>query len=709
MPPKRQESSNRRTVRRQRQQSELHALEQRLAEYRRVFAADADPAAPDVMDTLRQLVHFADLPLSSATLRGLSASQYTKMTPIQRAAVPYALAGRDVLGAARTGSGKTLAFVVPLLERLHRVSFDPRLDGLGALVLTPTRELAFQTFEVLRRVGRYHAFSAGLVIGGKSAEEERERLPHMNILVATPGRLLQHLDETPYFDVGRLQVLVLDEADRMLDLGFARTMDAIMQQLGRPDAASADVSLSDAGSDGPSSASADRRRQTLLFSATQTKSVQALARLSLHDPEYIAVRDSAGAEEHTAMPARLQQAYMVLAGAHEKLNLLYSFIRSHLQQKLLVFLSSCKQVRLFYEVLRRLRPGTPVLFISGRMQLHARLQTYARFAAAPCACLLSTDVAARGLDFEAIDWVVQVDAPEDAATYVHRVGRTARFTRGGRALLLVCSAPEERLVEQVQAQTGRRIQRMNARAGQLQRVEERAAAMVAADPALKRLAERALATYVRHVQRVGRRRPLTELGVDAAALARSWGLPDEAAFGPTWQRVEGVREEADERDVYGYRRWGRAEAAQDERSSSDGERDREEEEEGEDWLRKAAVSTAATAEVADDRRHVRFTDADGLRGEPSSAEWMWADPERLREQQAAHAERVAQRVRAADTEDRQRERQRVRERHRQTRWKRRRQEREGEEERGSSDGGADTALARDERLAHQILRQREAS
>eukprot|EP00166_Cyanidium_caldarium_P001689 ctg_1872.g698 len=233
--------------------------------------------------------------------------------------------------------------------------------------------------------------------------------------------------------------------------------------------------------------------------------------------------------------------------------------------------------------------------------------------------------------------------------------------------------------------------------------------MVAADPALKRLAERALATYVRHVQRVGRRRPLTELGVDAAALARSWGLPDEAAFGPTWQRVEGVTEEADERDVYGYRRWGNGEAGEDEKSSSDGERDREEEEEGEDWLRKAAVSTAATAEVADDRRHVRFTDADALRGEPSSAEWMWADPERLREQQAAHAERVAQRVRAADTEDRQRERQRVRERHRQTRWKRRRQEREGEEERGSSDGGADTALARDERLAHQILQQREVT
>ena len=153
-----------------------------------------------------------------------------------------------MLGAAKTGSGKTLAFVLPLLERLfvERWTAD---DGLAAIIITPTRELAMQIFEVIRKIGRFHAFSAGLVTGGRKAfEEEQALIVHMNILVATPGRLLKHFESTPGFDVSNLLVLVLDEADRILDMGFKQQMDSILEYL-------------------PS-------RQTLLFSATQTKSVK---------------------------------------------------------------------------------------------------------------------------------------------------------------------------------------------------------------------------------------------------------------------------------------------------------------------------------------------------------------------------------------------------------------------------------------------------
>lgn len=174
------------------------------------------------------------------------------MTEIQKASIPLALQDKDILGAAQTGSGKTLAFLIPILERLYREQWT-RIDGVGALVITPTRELAYQIFETLRKIGKYHDFSAGLIIGGKDLKFERKRMDQCNIIICTPGRLLQHMDENPLFDCVTMKILVLDEADRCLDMGFKETMNAIIANL-------------------------PPKRQTLLFSATQTKSVQDLAR-----------------------------------------------------------------------------------------------------------------------------------------------------------------------------------------------------------------------------------------------------------------------------------------------------------------------------------------------------------------------------------------------------------------------------------------------
>lgn len=194
-----------------------------------------------------QISSFRDLPLSKKTLRGLKECGYQIPTAIQKSSIISALRGTDVLGSALTGSGKTLAFLIPILECLY-VNKWTRIDGVGAIVITPTRELAYQIFETLKRVGQFHDFSAGLVIGGKNLKFERHRMDQCNIIICTPGRLLQHMDENPLFNCDPLKILVLDEADRCLDMGFAAAMNAILENL-------------------------PQERQTLLFSATQVNSV----------------------------------------------------------------------------------------------------------------------------------------------------------------------------------------------------------------------------------------------------------------------------------------------------------------------------------------------------------------------------------------------------------------------------------------------------
>ena len=235
---------------------------------------------------------------------------------------------------------------------------------------------------------------------------------------------------------------VLDEADRILDMGFSASLNAIIANL-------------------------PRSRQTLLFSATQTKSVKDLARLSLQDPEYVAVRESGpggskgkgkaddgdgddqdeGVEE---VPKNLEQHYMVV-DLPAKLDLLWSFIKTHLFTKTIVFLSSGKQVRFVYENFRHMRPGVPLMHMHGKQKQMQRLEIYQRFLTSKHAVLFATDVAARGLDFPAIDWVVQLDAPEDVETYIHRVGRTARYQAKGKALLFLLPSEEEGFVKRLEA------------------------------------------------------------------------------------------------------------------------------------------------------------------------------------------------------------------------------------------------------------------
>ncbi|KAG1664899.1 hypothetical protein FOA52_006245 [Chlamydomonas sp. UWO 241] len=413
---------------------------------------------------------FEELPISTYTKEALAAAKYVRLTAIQRAALPHALAGRDILGAAKTGSGKTLSFLVPLVERLYRLKWTRR-DGLGALVLTPTRELALQIFEELKIIGQHHEMSAGLLIGGKDIKAERLSVGSLNVLVATPGRLLQHMDETPGFETNQLQMLVLDEADRILDMGFSQTLDAILSNL-------------------------PKERQTMLFSATQTKSIKSLARLSLNDPEYLSVHEDAD----SATPLKLDQAYSVV-GLHEKIDMVWSFIKAHLGAKTIVFLSTCKQVRFVHEAFRRLRPGVPIRALHGGMKQMKRMGVFYEFCEAKKGdgmVLFATDIAARGLDFPTIDWVLQMDCPEDSAAYIHRVGRTARYMSSGRALLLLTPSEAPGMLEAL-ADAKVPIKQIKVNPKKAASVGPALQALLSKSVELKEFAQRALIAYVRSV------------------------------------------------------------------------------------------------------------------------------------------------------------------------------------------------------------------
>ncbi|KAF6102949.1 DEAD-box helicase 10 [Phyllostomus discolor] len=276
------------------------------------------------------------------------------------------------------------------------------------------------------------------------------------------------MDETICFHATNLQMLVLDEADRILDMGFADTMNAIIENL-------------------------PKKRQTLLFSATQTKSVKDLARLSLKNPEYVWVHEKA----KYSTPATLEQNYIVCE-LQQKISVLYSFLRSHLKKKSIVFFSSCKEVQYLYRVFCRLRPGISILALHGRQQQMRRMEVYNEFVRKRAAVLFATDIAARGLDFPAVNWVLQFDCPEDANTYIHRAGRTARYKEDGEALLILLPSEEKGMVQQL-LQKKVPVKEIKINPEKLIDVQKKLESFLAQDQDLKERAQRCFVSYIRSV------------------------------------------------------------------------------------------------------------------------------------------------------------------------------------------------------------------
>ncbi|RDA93072.1 hypothetical protein CP533_0708 [Ophiocordyceps camponoti-saundersi (nom. inval.)] len=323
--------------------------------------------------------------------------------------IPPLRAGRDVLGAAKTGSGKTLAFLIPAVERLQEARFKPR-NGTGVIVVSPTRELALQIFGVARELMQYHSQTYGIVIGGANRKSEADKLAKgVNLLIATPGRLLDHLLNTT-FVYKNLRCLIIDEADRILEVGFEDEMRQIVKVLATED------------------------RQTMLFSATQTTKVEDLARISLRPgPLYINVDEG---QQYSTVEG-LEQGY-VLCDADKRFILLFSFLLRMTQKKkkVIVFFSSCNSVKYYAELLNYI--DCPVLDLYGKQKQQKRTNTFFEFTNAEHGILICTDVAARGLDIPAVDFIVQFDPPDNTRDYIHRVGRTARGANAkGRSLLFL--------------------------------------------------------------------------------------------------------------------------------------------------------------------------------------------------------------------------------------------------------------------------------
>ena len=326
---------------------------------------------------------FSDFSLSEETLEALKSEGYTIATEIQAQCIPLALEGQDIIGSAKTGSGKSLAFLVPAIENLikseDRVN-DQIQESIKVLVLTPTRELALQLYNLANDLVKYQSkrFKCALIIGGANRRVEAEKLRYgVSVVIATPGRLLDHFVNTKGVIKDKIKMLVIDEADAILRIGFEKEIKEILEII-------------------------PKQRQTLLFSATMDAKVEDLVRLSLKDYTQIGIKSK------EATVSSLEQGYVTVE-ADKKFLLLYTFIRKNIDKKIMVFFSSCKGVEFYTSLLNYV--DIPVKSIHGGHKQQKRSTTYLEFLNQEKGILLCTDVAQRGLDFPDVDWIIQYDPP----------------------------------------------------------------------------------------------------------------------------------------------------------------------------------------------------------------------------------------------------------------------------------------------------------
>jgi ATP-dependent RNA helicase RhlE len=351
-------------------------------------------------------MQFDELQLIDPLLRAVRAEGYTQPSPIQFQAIPYVLAGRDLLGCAQTGTGKTAAFALPILQRLAAYKTQ-NARHLRALVLSPTRELASQIGESFETYGRFVPVRQVTIYGGVNQKPQVEGLRRgADILVATPGRLLDLIGQG-YIRLDRLEVLVLDEADRMLDMGFIHDVRRIIATL-------------------PS------RRQTLLFSATMPDEIQSLADSILNDPVHVAVTPVASTVD------TVRQSVYFVEKPH-KSALLEHLLRDSSMKRVLVFTRTKHGANKVARLLERASIAAEA--IHGNKSQSARERALANFKAGTTRVLVATDIAARGIDVDDITHVINFDLPNEPESYVHRIGRTARAGASGFAYSL-CAADE---------------------------------------------------------------------------------------------------------------------------------------------------------------------------------------------------------------------------------------------------------------------------
>jgi len=395
---------------------------------------DSDPrSAPPSTTSLAATVAaessgptFAELALPDPILRAVIEKGYVRPTPIQSRAIPVVLAGADVMGGAQTGTGKTAAFTLPILARILKhanTSPSPARHPVRALILAPTRELAIQIAESVETYARYTGLRSTVVFGGVDIREQTKAVrAGVEILVATPGRLLDHHEQKNVY-LNQVEVLVLDEADRMLDMGFLPDINRIIGLL-------------------------PVERQSLLFSATFSDEIKKLADRMLRSPTLIEV-----ARRNTAAETVTQRVYKV--AGDDKRRLLAHLVRTHELSQVLVFCRSKLDTARLARALER--DGFPTTALHGDKTQEERLRALDAFKSGAATIMVATDVAARGLDIEELPTVINYELPFVAEDYVHRIGRTGRAGASGTAISFV--APEdERLLADIEKLLRRKIE-----------------------------------------------------------------------------------------------------------------------------------------------------------------------------------------------------------------------------------------------------------
>lgn len=371
-------------------------------------------------------MQFSDLGLNTSILRAVEEEGYKDPTPIQVEAIPSIICGNDTLAIAQTGTGKTAAFVLPLLHYLDNNVLALKKYQIPVLIMVPTRELALQVDESIRSYSKYLSLKSSVVIGGVGINPQLATIRKgVDILIATPGRLIDIIDKEG-IDLSALRALVLDEADRMLDMGFIKEIQRVISLM-------------------------PKEKQTLLFSATFLKEIKSLASSLLHEPKIIEV-----SPQNSTVESVSQRVYLVERS--RKRELLAQLIKSKEWKQVLVFVATkhganrlCKQLEEF--------SGLEATAIHGNKSQGARTKALEAFKEGKVRVLVATDIAARGLDIDQLPYVVNYELPSQPQDYVHRIGRTGRAGMKGEALTLLCKEEEE-LLKNIENFIGKEIQKV---------------------------------------------------------------------------------------------------------------------------------------------------------------------------------------------------------------------------------------------------------
>ncbi len=366
---------------------------------------------------------FKELNISEPILKALLNKKYEIPTPIQEKAIPVALSGQDLLGIAQTGTGKTAAFAIPIIQHLSQASFNDRKREIKALILTPTRELAIQIDESFADYAVFTNLRHTVIFGGVSQKAQVDALKRgTDILIATPGRLLDLINQR-YISLNHISHFVLDEADRMLDMGFIHDIKRLLPML-------------------------PAKKQTLFFSATMPSAIDNLARSILHKPAKVEVTPVASVVDTID-----QHLYFV--EKQQKSDLLVSLLKQEVDKSVLVFSRTKHGADKIARTLTR--KGIDCEAIHGNKTQGARQRALTNFKSGATRVIVATDIAARGIDIVDLKMVINYDLPDVAETYVHRIGRTGRAGNTGTALSF-CSQDERLMVRDIQKLTGKTLQ-----------------------------------------------------------------------------------------------------------------------------------------------------------------------------------------------------------------------------------------------------------